>query len=565
MNARQQQFNSLVRLFTQRMMDAETLAPGAEPHKTLVSVLALLGGGGFTLLLIFGMRYLYVVSNLPEAARRMAVWSDQLLVLLLGCSVTLFFATMAWESLFPGRQEALILRPLPVSTRTITGARLYAFGLFFCLLNVALHVFPLLSLPLLTQPQDGTLWSAGRYFAAQAVTVLTAGAFVFCVAITIQALLILVLPWWLFERVSSLCQIAFLLVSCMILFLNPGVAYARAPGHEWVQWLPSFWFLDLWQELAGMSTTLDGPLAWRAVTATAIVIALALVGVLAGMPRSMRKAVEGREPRERGPSIAARAAAAVINVLWLRNPRERAVFWFAARTVLRHRSHRLMLCVFIGIAAAAVLESVSSILYGAGSWTKPSTGTAAVPLLVPVLVVIGLRALFAMPVEPKSNWSFRLAGGNDTAALVAGGRKLMQFSGLAVLALFVPLCAAWWGLAVALPYLVCLALTLLILTEYLMRMFVKVPFACTWLPGKANLQVRLGAWLILFMALASFIAETGVWMMTRATWKGCATWYAIAALAWLWARVRREASAQAPAPQYDERADQGLLDLGLSA
>ena len=565
MTARQRQFNSLVRVFTQRLVDNETLAPGAEPHKTLVSALALLGGAGFTLMLILGLRYTLFVSGLSEAARLMAVWSDQLLVVLLGFSVTLFFATMAWESLFPARQEALVLRPLPLALRTITAARLYALGMFFFLFNAALNVFPLLGLPFLTQPPGGTLADVVRYFFAQAAVALMSGAFVLCVAVVFQALLILVLPWWLFERVSSASQIGFLLVSFVILFLNPEVAYARAAGHEWTQWLPTFWFLDLWQVLAGMSPALGGLLAWKAVTATVTAITLALAGVLAGMPRAMRKAVEGQEPRQSGPSILARAATAIINLRLLRNPRQRAVFWFAARTVARHRGHRLLMCLYIGIAAAAVLMSVSALLFGAGNWTKPSAATAAVPLLVSALVVIGLRALYSMPVEPRANWSFRIAGGNDTDALVAGARKLVQFGGFAVLALFAPLCVAWWGLNAALPYLVYLALVLLALSEILMRTFVKVPFACTWLPGKAKLHVRLGAWLILFAGLASMIAEIGVWMMTRATWRQRATWYAVVAIAWFWARLRREASGHAPAPQYEELPERVVPDLGLSA
>ena len=565
MTARQRQFGSLVRVFTHRLVDNETVAPGAEPHKTLVSALALLGGAGFTLLLLFGLRYMYFVYRLPDAARWMAVSSDQLLVLLLGFSVTLFFATMAWESLFPSRQEALVLRPLPVRLRTLTGARLYALGVFFFLFNAALHVFPLLALPVLTQPPDGTLVNVGRYFVAQAVSVLMAGAFVLCAAVVFQALLILALPWWLFQRISSAGQIGFLLLSFVILFLNPDVAYARAAGHAWTPWLPTFWFLDLWQVLAGMSPALGGSHAWKAVAATAIASVLALAGVLAGMPRAMRKAVEGQEPRKRGPSIPARAATAAINRSLLRGPRERAVFWFAARTVARHRGHRLLMCLYLGIAAAAVLKSVSALLYGAGSWTKPGAATAAVPLLVSALVVIGLRALYSMPVEPKANWSFRLAGGNDTRALVAGARKLVQLCGFAVLALFVPLCVAWWGFNAALPYLIFLSLVLLALSETLMRTFVKVPFACTWLPGKAKLHMRLGVWLILFTGLVSMIAETGAWMMTRATWGESATWYTVAAIVWLWARFRREAGRHAPAPLYEETPERVVPDLGLSA
>jgi hypothetical protein len=42
----------------------------------------------------------------------------------------------------------------------------------------------------------------------------------------------------------------------------------------------------------------------------------------------------------------------------------RAAFWFAARTLSRHRGHRLLLGLYIGLALACALWSLSGVIYG---------------------------------------------------------------------------------------------------------------------------------------------------------------------------------------------------------
>lgn len=552
MTATQRRFHSLARLFTHRLIDSEMLASNAEPHRTLVAAVALLGGLGFTLTLVLVLRFMFLIGGLPADSRNLAVWSDQLLLLLIGVTVTGLLASFAWNSIFPSRRDAFILGALPVPQRTLTGARLYSLALYLGVLMFALHALPLLVAPLLSQLGGASLVGVLRAYAAHAVTVTMLGLCVFASAILAQSLLLLVLPWRIFERVSPLVQIAVLLASFATLFVHPGVHEVQGAARHWTHLLPPFWFLDLWHAISGgerlFAEHTRNPLAQWAVIATAVSVFGALGGVYFGLPRAMRKAVEGLQPRQTGPSAFSRLSGRFIDRVMLRDPRERAVFWFAAWTVVRHRGHRLLLCVYGGLALSATLLSVSSLIYGRGRWSEPSGEVIGAMFFLSLLMIAGMRAIYSLPVEVNANWVFQFAAGQDARPLTGGARKLIRVAGLAPLALLAPALMMLWGnrpAAVALTWVVLIALAF---SEYLMKDFNKIPFACAWLPGEANTQVNLGIWFISLSAGVAFFSSVGSFLVLRAEPANILTWFGIASAAWLYPVFNRwrEASSRLP-------------------
>ena len=55
----------------------------------------------------------------------------------------------------------------------------------------------------------------------------------------------------------------------------------------------------------------------------------------------------------------------------------------------------------------------------------------------------------------------------------------------------------------------------ILLVELLLHRFRKIPFACSYLPGKANLNVRFGAGGIGFLFAASLGVQLEYWAMER--------------------------------------------------
>jgi len=113
--------------------------------------------------------------------------------------------------------------------------------------------------------------------------------------------------------------------------------------------------------------------------------------------------------------------------------------------------------------------------------------------------VLGTRAVFALPIELRANWVFRIIPiGGPRECLRAGRRALLMLS-------VVPLCllaAALYCFALpwqaAAEHLLVVALLGAILCEACLQGFSKIPFTCSYLPGKSRIHMAiLGVWPLL--------------------------------------------------------------------
>src|SRR5947208_6507381 len=109
---------------------------------------------------------------------------------------------------------------------------------------------PAISLDSVMVPASGGFVRLIRWFAVYWITMLAAGAFMFCCVLGLQGLAAQLLPRRLFLRVSSFLQIAAFFVMVAVYFLEPKLA---APGQSqpYIDWSPSYWFLGLFQQLSG--------------------------------------------------------------------------------------------------------------------------------------------------------------------------------------------------------------------------------------------------------------------------------------------------------------------------
>jgi hypothetical protein len=174
------------------------------------------------------------------------------------------------------------------------------------------------------------------------------------------------------------------------------------------------------------------------------------------------------------------------------------VVQFSIRTVLRSRQHRIILSFYLGIGFA-ILILLTRI--GAGPRQHPAAPEVAVPLSVPDLLasvlilafsVAGTRAVFALPLELRANWIFRIIPiGGAPECLKAGRRALLVLS-------VVPVCAVaavvyfWIGpWRPVVQHLLVLALLGVILCEVCLQNFQKIPFTCSYLPGKSRMHMAV--------------------------------------------------------------------------
>jgi hypothetical protein len=63
--------------------------------------------------------------------------------------------------------------------------------------------------------------------------------------------------------------------------------------------------------------------------------------------------------------------------------------------------------------------------------------------------------------------------------------------------------------------MIVLAMTGFLLADRALYQFRKIPFACSYLPGKANLKLKLGIYGILFLFLADVGVQIEFWAMQK--------------------------------------------------
>ncbi len=501
------QFRVLYRGFLARTIDLEALSAGGEIQTLLAQFAAMLAALSFVLMVYLVPRY--GTSPFPHARLMTLAWLDEEFLIGTTMVVAGMFSVLAWNTVLPDRRDALVLGVLPVSPWTICRAKLGALGTSLAVYVVAVNAFTGIAYPVALS--TGGIVGFLRALAAYWITMAAAGAFLCAALVALQGIALQTLSYRLFQRVSSFLQLAAFFVILGAYFLKPPLATVvglTSPAHRgWVEWLPTYWFLGLFQTLNGPMHPAFPPLARRAIAALVIALAEAALSYMLAFRRGLRRIVE--QP-EIAPANANRGLAALTRALvgLLPGSIDRAIVLFTGRTIARSRQHRLILAIYGGIALAISMAYLKSYLYGSAKvW-----GDAEVSLLAPgvvtiVFAAIGARAVFALPMSLPANWIFRVTAVQPPALYFSAARKALGATAalpvwLACAAVYLSL---WRGSA-AWKHVLVLGLVGAIFVFTSMRRFRKIPFACSYLPGKANLTVRLGMYGILFL----FLCDTGV-------------------------------------------------------
>jgi hypothetical protein len=486
MNKRQ--FHVLYWQFLFRVVDLDLLSPSAQgdASKLLGQLAAILV---YVSLIIAFAGLVSGIGSMPPAQKLAASWAVEQFLVSTTMLVVGLFAVLSWEAMFPDQRDVFVLAPLPVLSRTLFLAKAAAVTAALLVAVAALNGAPSLIWSILLEPSNGGPIGLMRCFGAYWVAMLAAGVFTFCSLLCAQGLAAL-LPRRKFLRVSGVLQLVAFCVLLAGYFLTPTMlrplALAAPRNQHLLVWVPVYWFWALFQALNGAGNTAFTRLAWRAAVGLAIAVFGAGLAFLFSYLRTLRGIMET-------PDIVHGARGG----LWLPNfgpARLAAISHFSIRTLFRSRQHRLILSFFFGLAFAILILCLKgpparNELTGTASWRQPNAPLIVSSIVMMLLVLTGIRVAFAMPVELKANWIFRSNFHHLTDCLKATRRSLFTL-GVA------PVCVIWaaalfwlWPWAAAAEHLVLLAALGAIVVEAGLYGFHKIPFTCSYLPGKANVYI----------------------------------------------------------------------------
>jgi len=556
------QFRVLHRQFLFRVVDLEVLSASAlgDANKLLGQFAALL----ILISVAVSFGAFSVDTNMaPNALLGITLFTEHFLI-----STTMLvvgiFAVLSWDSTFPDRRDVLVLAPLPVRARTMFLAKVAATATALGLVVVLLHCGTGLTWPFVFSVRDTGFVGDVRSFAAYWFTMLAAGAFIYCGVLAVQGLAAQILPRRLFLRASGFLQMAAFCLLASAYFLEPpvdGLKMLNAPeNHRLLLCVPTYWFLGLFHQLNGSMH--PAPLARRAWMGLAVTGLAAAVAYALSYMRTIRQIVE--EPDITSSSRGFR---------WLPrfgNATQTAVGQFSVRTLARSRQHRLILAFYWGIGLAFTIlllpllatpqlpgEPVINLRH------QPNTALLLATIMMTALAVMGARVVFAFPLELRANWIFRAVGVHDAGKILAATRRaLVLLSAAPVWLVSAAACLWLWPWHQAAAHLLVLGLLGMILADVCLWGFRKIPFTCSYLPGKSQVHMIVVAAVILILLVAQSVVWEREALQKPGMMAAMLALLGVAAAAIRW-RIAVLARSDEEGLQFEEEGTPAVLELGL--
>jgi hypothetical protein len=449
------------------------------------------------------------VDSSPEAIAH-ALQVFRLLFITLTMTAIGLVALVIWDGVFPDRRDARILTPLPVPGRVLIGARLLALGALCGIYVVGINAVPtIFYAPMIALFGGAASLPQGvlAYVAANGL----AGIFVFSALVSLQGIVQNAGGKSAADRLSVLLQVCFVMALLQMIFFMPRIGGVLPVdlNSGLVRLLPSVWFLGLYDVIGGKPAPGAPTLALAAVLATSAAVGGSVLLFVATHARLTRRALESREVTEH--SRAVRLTAAGLTRVVCRRPTERAAFEFTLKTLTRSRSHRLLMSIYLGGALALVGSGIMPVAIrdGVAGFATPGVVLLSAPLVIGFFALVGMRVALSIPVEPKASWIFRLCEPSDRSAAMDGVQTAMLVAGVVPMT-FVALVSAGmlWGARLAVVHAGICFLMGWLLVEILMMGVAKIPFACSYLPGRS----RIGTlWPLYLTGFTTYAYTTAAW------------------------------------------------------
>lgn len=515
-------FPTLLRVFVGRVFHGGGGSGDSEMGVALGVILVLLAMPGVLVSLLLFEKYM--VLSFGGFDPFIATIPDEYFFIVLSMVVTGAAAVWRWDALFLDRRDYTNIVPLPVSLRRIFLGNLAAIFLLAMALTVDVNAASFFLFPVAVVGSQLSLKVLFLRFAAgHAVTVVLASVFSFFAVFAIIGLLMAILPYALFRRISLYVRFLIVLFYLALLTTSFGVTsflgqLARMSKLA-VKLLPPVWFLGIGQTLWGNGhNPFFAAMARTALLALGISLAVAILSYTLSFRRSFIRIPETAEvgplPRSQFHFLPVK----LFDRVFLRDPQQRACFHFITRTLLRGETHLQIVSAFAAMALVASAQSVASVFrtHAAVHLRTPSENLLSIPFVLSFCVIVGIRLAFAIPSDLRANWVFALWIDPDTLQTRPIARKvLLTFSLLPL----IPICIAgsWilWGFGVAFLHTTVFAACTVALVELLLLRFRKIPFTCSYPPFQSHSALIFVAYLFSFVLFTSYLPELELWSLAN--------------------------------------------------
>jgi len=607
----------LVRHFYARFLYNDFISPNGEAQATVPVLLGFLAVPG--MLMSLGAIFAYSSPLMAPSERLLVALGHKYQFIALSMIVTALATTLQWDALGLDARDLANLGPLPIAPGILVGAKSLALLLFVSTFALALNAIPTLAFPAawMSLVPIGFM-RALSLSAAHALVTLAAAAFGFSVILVLRSLVLLVGGPRLFRRVSAVLQFLLVLSLLTAFFLVPAGAMGLRRSLDGdtlaARLSPPTWFLGVYERLTSRGLLADPQLlaetkwsfwrdlpsrmrdrlehrgfetmisrseararrryellqpaldrmAWLALVAflTVTLAAVSLYSLaLARHSGRLRESLVPSAPRQ---GLLRRFASAVVAALIARHPVTRAGFSFSAQVLARSGRHRLYLAGYLafGLAVAGIAVAPMLMRVPADGERVPVAELLPLQHVLAFFLLVGARAVTAVPAELRSNWLFQASWTGNLSRYLAGVRRAVAFGlALPLLLALLPVHAAWLGWVPALWHLTVGWLAALVLVELLFAGCRKLPFTCTYV-AKGTFKYAWPGYVAAFVTYAYGMAriERLALASPRGPWWLAASLVALLLALWVSRAMRLR---QPPEVVFDEMPEPAAVALGL--
>jgi hypothetical protein len=517
-------FATLLRAFIGRVFHGGGDSGASEMDVALGVILILLAMPGVLVSLLLFEKYGSLVRWMRGDGAFdpfIATIPDEYFFIVLSMVVTGAAAVWRWDALFLDRRDYSNIVPLPISLRRIFLGNLAAILLLAVALTLDVNAASFILFPVAVVGSQVSLGVFLQFAAGHALTVILASAFSFFAVFAIIGLLLALLPYALFRRISF--YVRFLIALFLLALLGTSFAVTSFLGQLAglskfaVNLLPPVWFLGIGQTLWG-----NGHNPYFAAMTHTAVLALGISPVVAILSYALsfrRSFIRIPETAEVGPLPRSQIHllhGTFLDRTILRDPPQRACFHFITRTLLRSEAHLQVASAFVAIGLVVSAPSLASAFHGnaAATLRSPTADILSIPFILSFCIVCGIRLAFEIPTELRANWVFALWIDPNTLETRAIARKILLTLSLLPL---VPVCfvSSWilWDLSTAFLHSAVYAVCTIALVELLLLRFRKIPFTCSYPPFESHSALIFVAYLFSFVIFTSYLPDLELWSL----------------------------------------------------
>jgi hypothetical protein len=502
------QFLILTRHFFKRLFINDVVSFEESMQEKIIALVAILAvfSGHFANVLI--CKYVWIQDENMS-------WVEKCHFLLFAMLVISFISLLEWDIIFPDSRDFANLMSLPLKLKTLFFSKFVSYFIFVCLFASGItSLSTIVFWMYLPQWQSHSMAFSLRFVAAHIFTVFAACLSVSFIFAFLIGILMTVLSRRIFNLFSvyirSLMMIALVFLTSFFLFriidiprMFPPLAALKQTNSPFLHLFPPMWFVGLYETLLGNNDPLFHSLAKWTVPAIALPIISFFLISASGYRKYLKKMWEVKYKRSHMDRIWEGLKARFCRI-FLKNPIQKAVFYFFGITIKKSNVHRMRLASYMVVAVGIVLILLAARTGHLEDVSIYDQTLISIPFVLSFFLVFGIRAISNIPIAVEANWIFRLRETHDKKHYLIGFKKGVIF--FAILPLFTALFAFYtfiWGWMFALLFCFYGFAISGLLAEVVFVGYRKIPFTCSCLPGKGKVQIF---WIVYFILLILYVS-----------------------------------------------------------